>query len=239
MGLGKHCKAPMAAPTPTEGVILLHGLSRSARSMQALERALSASGFVTVNVDYPSRQCEIDALCATAIDGALNSPRLGNCQRIHFVTHSMGGILVRAYLAKHSIPRLGRVVMLGPPNQGSEIVDKLRHWRLFQWVTGPAGQQLGTEAGSLPNTLGPVTFELGVIAGDRSIDWFGSALIPGKNDGRVSVERTRVQGMRAHCVLHTTHAFMMRSHQVIASSIRFLEAGNFEDPADLHPLASA
>ena len=88
-----------------------------------------------------------------------------------FVTHSMGGILVRQYLRQHSVPHLHRVVMLGPPNKGSEVVDVLGNTPGFHFINGDAGLQLGTGQGSVPNTLGPVDFDLGIIAGTRSINW--------------------------------------------------------------------
>lgn len=216
-----------------EGVVLLHGLCRTDSSMRKMEVSLKETGFIVENVGYPSRTASIETLSDEAIDAALKSEKLKDCPKIHFVTHSLGGILVRSYFAQHSVDRLGRVVMLGPPNRGSEVVDSLKSWKLFQKLNGPAGSELGTEAGSVPNTLGPVNFECGVIAGDRSINWINSlAMIDGRDDGKVSVERTKVAGMKEHLVVHTTHTFMMRNKKVIAATIRFLKAGSF---APAHP----
>jgi len=130
-------------------------------------------------------------------------------------------------LSKHRIERLGRVVMLGPPNQGSELVDRLGSWRLFRWINGSAGQQLGTGPDSVPGRLGPVDFELGVIAGDRSINWINSGMIPGVDDGKVSVERTKVAGMKDHLVVHTTHPTMLSHRTVISAVSRFFGQGRF------------
>lgn len=210
-----------------DGVILLHGLCRTKASMEKMERALSRAGFVVVNVGYPSRSAKIPALSETAIAPALLSPALRHCPRIHFVTHSLGGILVRDYFKRHTDPRLGRVVMLGPPNRGSEVVDRLGAWWLFRKINGPAGGELGTAPDSTPNALGPVGFELGVIAGDRSINWINSAMIAGRDDGKVSVARTHVDGMRAHLIVHATHSFLMRDNEVISATIRFLQTGSF------------
>ncbi len=215
-------------PQPKDGIILLHGLCRTDSSMNKMEAKLKQAGFVVENVAYPSRTASIESLADEAIGKALEQSSLKDCPKIHFVTHSLGGILVRSYYARHEHGRLGRVVMLGPPNRGSEVVDNLKSWSLFQKLNGPAGSELGTDADSTPNTLGPVNFECGVIAGDRSINWINSlGMINGKDDGKVSVENTRVDGMKEHLVVHTTHTFMMRNNKVIAATIRFLKAGTF------------
>jgi len=213
-----------------EGVVLLHGLCRSKTSMSKMEAALAKDGFIVDNVSYPSRSEKIGPLSEAVVGNAMASPRLADCTRIHFVTHSLGGILVRSYFSRHSDPRLGRVVMLGPPNQGSEVVDKLGAWRLFKMINGPAGSELGTAKDSVPNRLGPVTFEVGVIAGDRSINWINSLMIQGRDDGKVSVERSKVQGMKEQLVVHATHPFLMRNDRVIASTMTFLKSGSFQQP---------
>lgn len=189
--------------------------------------ALEAAGYVVENVDYPSRTAKVETLAEAAVGRALGSERLRGCERVHFVTHSMGGILVRSHFARHREPRLGRVVMLAPPNQGSEVVDRLGGWGLFGLLNGPAGRQLGTAADSLPNRLGPVGFELGVIAGDRSINWINSCMIRGADDGKVSVERTKVAGMREHRVVHALHPTIMKNREVIGLTLRFLATGSF------------
>jgi triacylglycerol lipase len=210
-----------------DGVVLLHGLCRSDKSMDAMAEALAAEGYSVVNVDYPSRSATIEDLAATVIPAALGDPRLAGASRVHFVTHSLGGILVRCYLAGHSVPNLGRVVMLGPPNHGSEVVSRLSHFRFFSAVNGPAGGELGTGTDSVPNRLGPVAFDLGVIAGDRSINWINSMMIEGADDGKVSVERTKVAGMKGHVVVHATHPYLMKNRQVIGLTIAFLRTGQF------------
>jgi pimeloyl-ACP methyl ester carboxylesterase len=239
-----------------ECVILLHGLCRTSRSMMPMAQALSASGYRVLNVNYPSRTAAIETLSEDAIGRAVadaeNSPgpergallrstnkvlaeqcsalRSTNSAavKIHFVTHSLGGILVRSYLSRHTIPNLGRVVMLGPPNQGSEVVDKLGSWRLFKKINGPAGGELGTDKNSTSNKLGPANFCVGIIAGDRSINWINSLLIPGRDDGKVSVERTKLADMSDHIVLHATHPFLMRNRAAIRQTLHFLHTGRFE-----------
>jgi pimeloyl-ACP methyl ester carboxylesterase len=216
-----------AASAPEE-VILLHGLCRTSRSMAKMESALAGAGYQVRNVDYPSRMASIQRLADDAIGKAVGDCRRDGAVKIDFVTHSLGGILVRSYLARHSVPSLGRVVMLAPPNQGSEVVDKLGGLFLFKWINGPAGSELGTGTNSTPNRLGPATFPAGVIAGDRSINWINSLLIPGHDDGKVSVERTRLAGMSDHIVIHTAHPFIMRNREVIRQAIQFLRTGGFD-----------
>jgi triacylglycerol lipase len=211
----------------SEGVILLHGLCRTDQSMAKMATRLEQEGFVVVNVDYPSRTAAIETLASEVIGTALRDPKLAQTDKIHFVTHSMGGILVRQYLKHGTIDRLGRVVMLAPPNQGTELVDKLGDLVFFEMINGPAGNQLGTGTNSLPKQLGPVDFELGVIAGDRSINWINSRLIKGRDDGKVSVESTKVSGMRDHLVIHATHPFIMQNDAAIRATIQFLRQGHF------------
>lgn len=209
-------------------VILLHGLGRTNRSMAKLQHALTEAGHKVQNVGYPSRTAHVQKLADEAIGKAVADGQRNGATKIDFVTHSLGGILVRSYLARHFIPTLGRVVMLAPPNRGSEVVDKLGWLFLFKWVAGPAGNELGTTTNSTPNRLGPVNYPVGVIAGDRSIYWIGNCLIPGRNDGLVAVERTKLAGMKDHIVIHATHPFIMRNREAIRQTIQFLRMGVFD-----------
>lgn len=196
--------------------------------MQTMYEALRDASFAAVNVDYPSRERTIEELAPMAVGAGLDGCRaVGNIERIHFVTHSLGGILLRQYLANNEIPELGRVVMLGPPNQGSIAVDKFRDIPGFNWVNGPAGRQLGKGEASVPLSLGPAEFELGIIAGDRSIDPLTSAVLENPDDGRVSVEDTKLDGMDDFVVVSHSHAFMMRMRRPIELTINFLRSGEF------------
>jgi len=209
-----------------ECVILLHGLARSNHSMEKLAKALNDSGYLTVNEGYPSTQFKIDKLANDAITKAL--ARCPKEATIHFVTHSMGGILVRQYLHSNAIKNIGRVVMLGPPNKGSQVVDKLHKVPGFKLINGPAGMQLGTEEGSIPNQLGPADYEVGIIAGTRSINLILSSMLPNTDDGKVSVENTKLEGMSDHIELSVTHPFIMKNKKVIWQVIYFLKNGTFK-----------
>lgn len=208
-----------------EDVVLLHGLGRSARVMRPLERVLARSGYRVHNLDYPSTSASPDELVEH-----LHRAVSGCCAwsgRVHFVTHSLGGVLVRAYLEAHPMPQLGRVVMLAPPNHGSEYVDIAGDWRLFRVVLGPTAAQLGTSATSLPNRLPHAEFEVGVIAGTGSINPLGGALIAGENDGTVSLVSTRLAGMRDFIALPVSHTFIMRNAEATRQTLEFLRAGRF------------
>ncbi len=208
-----------------DSVILLHGLARSDRSMNKLQQALLQKGYRVHNVSYASTRNNIEKLAEEAIGPALKlCPK---AQKLHFVTHSLGGILVRQYLLRHEIDNLGRVVMLGPPNKGSEVVDKLRNFPGFHFINGDAGLELGTGEGSVPNQLGAANFDLGIIAGTRSINLILSRMIAGVDDGKVSVESTKLEGMHDHLELEVTHPFMMRNNKVIEQVIHYLETGRF------------
>lgn len=213
----------------SECVVLLHGLARTSASMEAMAQALRDEGFATVNVDYPSREHPIETLAPMAVGkGLVICEAAGATDKVHFVTHSLGGIVLRQYLANNNIENLGRVVMLAPPNQGSAAVDELSAVPGFDWLNGPAGRQLGKGSDSVPLALGPADFELGVIAGTRSIDPITSAVLEDPDDGRVSVDDTRLEGMDDFVIVEHSHAFMMRLAWPIELTIRFLKNASFE-----------
>lgn len=214
-----------------ECVVLLHGLARGSGSMVLIEERLLAEGYGVSNVDYPSRQHPIETLSNLAIQQGLADCGRQSAETIHFVTHSLGGILVRQYFKQNKRQDFsfepGRVVMLGPPNQGSEVVDVLKSIPGFELINGPAGMQLGTGVSDIPRQLGAVDFELGVIAGTQSINLFLSLFLPSPDDGKVSVVATKVQGMTDFITLPTQHPFMMRSKTVIEQTVHFLKYGAF------------
>ncbi|WP_444944574.1 esterase/lipase family protein [Microbulbifer sp. ZKSA006] len=223
----------LSASAHSACVILLHGLAKSDSSMEKLAKTIEAEGFKTVNIDYPSTKHPIETLANMAIAPAVE--QCGDSEAVNFVTHSMGGILVRQYLHSAEIKNLHRVVMLGPPNKGSEVVDKLGAFPGFKFAFGDAGLQLGTGAMSVPNKLGRANFDVGIIAGTRSMNLILSRLIPETDDGKVSVASTKLDGMNDHLQVPVTHVFMMKDKKVIAQVIHYLKHGVFQRADDQAP----
>ena len=206
-------------------VLLLHGIARSSRQMTKLEARLTALGFEVINLDYPSRKRTIEDL-ATLVDAELR--RLAPDDRpLHIIGFSMGGLVARGLIRWHRPARLGRVVQLAPPNCGSEVADMLKPRWAFRKFYGPAGQQLGTAADCHVGWLGAVDYELGIIAGTRSIDPVSSLIIDGPDDGKVAVRHTRLDGAADHITLPATHTFFPRNRHVIEQAMRFLLYGSF------------
>jgi pimeloyl-ACP methyl ester carboxylesterase len=213
-----------------DGVVLLHGISRTALSFRKMQVALERAGFATLNLDYASRRKPLEALAedihpaiqrfADRIDGS-----------VHFVCHSMGGLLARVYMARHRPKHLGRVVMLGTPNSGSEIADRLKNFGAYRAFFGPAGQQLGTKRDDAINALfPPLDYPVGIVAGNRSIDPLAGTMLPKPHDGRVSVKNTVIDGMADHIVVDTSHPWLVRNSVAVAQTIAFLQDGTFVKP---------
>ncbi|MCP5071743.1 MAG: alpha/beta hydrolase [Rhodobacteraceae bacterium] len=215
---------PVAAK---ECVVLLHGLARSTNSFLVMEWRLRRKGYDVINVGYPSKEATIESLAHTTIPNAIS--KCSKASKVHFVTHSMGGILLRYFMENSAtLPKnIGHVVMLGPPNKGSPVVDQLGVLPGFELWNGIAGMQLGTGRDSLPNRMGPVNFSLGVVAGDQSISPILSKIIDGPDDGKVAVESTKVAGMSDFIVLPVTHTFMMNNPAVFDQVAHYLKSGTF------------
>ncbi len=208
-------------------VILLHGLGRTSSSMSSLGNALKKEGYFVVNNSYPSTKKNIDEL-SSIVENGINECRKRNTDKINFVTHSLGGILVRNYFQTNHVPEAKRVVMLGPPNHGSEVTSKYKDRWWYRLSTGPAGQELGLELTSKPNQLKEIPLEVGIIAGTKSVDpWFSGAFET-DNDGKVSVESAKLEGMKDFIVVPHSHTFMPGFSDVHEQVSYFLLYGKFK-----------
>jgi predicted alpha/beta hydrolase family esterase len=219
---------------PRECVVLLHGLGRTGLSMKGIEWHLEDEGYRVVNEPYPSLFHGLDRLADMAVRSGLERCRAATRGQVSFVTHSLGGILVRAYLASHEVPELHRVVMLGPPNQGSQLAEYVASIEALEPIEPEVVEDLSSELSSLTSKLGPVAFELGVIAGNRNRRTFTPGAPDEPSDGTVAVSETRVEGMQDFVVLPVTHTFMMWDDEVLDQIVLFLRRGRFRhgSPAD-------
>ena len=223
------CPSP-PVDADAETVIVVHGLGRTPASMTILVERLEAAGFRVLNFGYPSTDETIESLVARL------RVRVEECcaqdlERVHFVTHSMGGLLVRFYLGEYSPNHMGRVVMLAPPNQGSEVADfvtdMVAESPVLSRIWGPSGSRLGTDSTGIAQQLGPANFEVGIITGNRSMNLINSWLIPGPDDGKVAVDRARLEGADAFLVVEATHTFIMNHRGVADQCIYFIREGRF------------
>lgn len=213
-----------------EVVILLHGIGLSKWSLSLLSRSLKRAGYDTINITYPSTKLSLDHISDWLAEKHLTSSVWDSYSKIHFVTHSMGGLVARRYLNKFretlNPDKMGRVVMLGTPNQGSEIADAMLRFPPYKWMFGPAGQELSTTAQSLNQDVS--YFEVGVIAGTAGWLYPISGLFfKGKHDGRVAVERTKLHDMKDHMVIRASHTLMIYKRKVHKEIIHFLKHGKF------------
>lgn len=213
-----------------ELIILLHGILRSKTDMLLLNNFFEKNGYDTLNILYPSREKSLEELTEFVQEKIQNCPQYhGDETTIHFVTHSMGGLIARYYIATHKPDNLGKVVMLGPPNTGSEFADWLSETEIlapaFKAIFGPAGQQLGTKYKHIDDDI---TYPLGVIAGNLSVNPLAPWILNGEHDGIVPVERTKIKGMTDHIVIPATHSFMMFNVDVMEQALYFLKHNRFD-----------
>jgi hypothetical protein len=203
--------------------------------MKGIEWYLNRRGYRVINARYPTHGLSVEQISDTYLAPLLQMEIPRSSAKIDFVTHSQGGIVLRQYLSNHDLPNLGRVVMLAPPNHGTEIVDHLQASRFARPFLGPGYRELGTGADSLPNRLGPVQFDCGVIAGDCSLNPLLSSMLTGPNDGKVTVASTQVDGMRDFLVLHYSHTWLMWRKNTLHQIHCFLESGRYDRTVSSSP----
>jgi pimeloyl-ACP methyl ester carboxylesterase len=212
-----------------EIVVLLHGIFRSKIDMHPMAKYLQGKGYATINILYPSREQSLEDSSDFVHNKITNDPNYNPDAKLNFVTHSMGGLITRYYIMRHKPKNLGKVVMLGPPNTGSEFADWLSDVKIlapaYKALYGPAGEQLRTDYKHID---GDITYPLGVIAGNASINPLAPWVLPGAHDGIVPVERTRIEGMTDHIVMPTSHSFMMFNSVVMKQALNFLKDGRFD-----------
>lgn len=214
-----------------EAVILIHGMGRSHRSMRKLEAFLKAKGYVTYNRSYPSTVANVERSAVHYINSALANISHETISKIHFVTHSLGGLLIRYFLSNHQIKKLGRIVMLSPPNQGSEVAERYRKHFWYKWITGVPGQQLHQNNNQLLQEMKPLKTEVGIIAGTRSSDpWFNHTF-EHPHDGKVSINGAQLPEMKQMIQVPHGHTFIMNKTSVKNHIANFLATGNFYRPA--------
>jgi pimeloyl-ACP methyl ester carboxylesterase len=219
------------ATDPKGNVLLLHGLGRTGLSMQMPGHALRRRGYRTLAPSYGLNRTMPDIIAWLA-------PRLdtftgGHDAPLHIVTHSLGGLVARALITARRPATLGRVVMLAPPNAGSGLADLVAELGLDTMLFGGVGAHLGTRRpAAIEAELGTVDYDLGIIAGNRAFDaGLAGRFLGGPHDGKVSVEATKLPGMRDHIVLPVQHTLMPHNPRVIAEIVRYLETGSFSDSA--------
>jgi pimeloyl-ACP methyl ester carboxylesterase len=221
-------------PMSGKAVILVHGMGRSSKSWPALTKRLERDGYLVLGFDYPSTRCEITESAeylAKVIDG------LDGIDQIDFVVHSMGGLVVRAYLAEHHDERIKRMVMLGVPNLGAEMADRVVSWPLYQWVCGPGGCQLGTDPAGLIASLPTPDFEFAIVSGAKGTPDGYNPLIPGDDDGTVTVASTRLPGAADFMLIGgTLHSFLMFDERVVDVTTRFLQTGRLRAAGEPQPI---
>ena len=220
-------------PMTGKVVVLIHGIVRSSGCFRPMEPELQAAGFTTLGFDYPSTRVSI-ARCDEYLRHFLES--LDGVEEIHFIVHSMGGLVVRAYLMGTPDPRIRRMVMLGVPNLGARMANHVKDLMLFKAIYGPAGQQLVEEAAGLIPTLPTPEFEFAVIAGARGTPTGFNPLIPGDDDGTVSVSATWLPGAADFMTVPVLHSFLMSDPATIAASRRFLETGALRESGVPEPI---
>lgn len=212
-------------------VVIIHGIGQYAWNMAGVEFSLKKQGYKTLNISYPSLKKNIDSLSDVIHDELKRKGVWESASpKIHFTTHSMGGLVLKAYLNKYKkeipLKKLGQVVMLAPPHGGSDIADLLLNFLPYKWIYGPAGQELTTKA-QIQNQA-KIYYNLGIIAGNKEWPYIIAAhILPNESDGRVALEKTKIMGMKDHITLSATHSFIAWKPSIHKQIIYFIKNMKF------------
>jgi pimeloyl-ACP methyl ester carboxylesterase len=207
-------------------VVLLHGMAVNSLYMLRLEKALSKEGYQIINMDYPSRKSTISDI-SNMIFKKLNLINKESNLKVHFVGFSMGCLVIRELLGKNELPNVGNIVLIGPPNHGSQVSDFLVNNIFYKAFFGPAGQQLTTNFAK-NNPFPSLQHTFGIIAGNVCLDPFSYFILPKENDGKITVESTKLEGMKDHIIIPISHTLMVFSNEVIKQVIYFLKYSHFK-----------
>ncbi len=210
-------------------VVLLHGFNDTHKHMLLFEKRLHSQGYHVLNIDYPSHQLTIEDTASAVAD--VLSQRVDRSRRMHFVTHSMGGVVTRCLLERYPQTNLGRVVMMSPPHHGSEWADLAGKINIPDQLRSKPILEMRTSPDSFVHQLGEVDYELGIIGANRHFGTLTSPVFSGENDGVVSIESMKVSGMKDFIVLRKLHITMVFSPKVIRQTTYFLQHGQFDHPA--------
>jgi len=222
------CASPPVSSTPkNETVVLLHGILRTSKHMKPLAEHLKNNGYNVLNIDYPSGKFPLEKLVDLTAEN-INSKLPVATEKVHFVGYSMGGLLARGIINKYRPANLGRVLLLATPNGGSEFANFWKENILYRKLYGEAGQQLTINNPAINEICGKIDYEVGVISGNFSIDQSSAYLISGENDGKVSIESSKIDGMRDHIVVSASHTFFPSNKEVKRQTLEFLRNGRFK-----------
>ncbi|HEX2861013.1 MAG TPA: alpha/beta fold hydrolase [Lacunisphaera sp.] len=213
-------------------VVLLHGIGMQSYVMNRLDASLRADGYRVINLSYPSRHLPFEQLAGEYLPARLAENDVGRAPKLHFVAHSMGSLLVRKLIQDARPANLGRVVMIGPPNHGSTAADYAKDNAVLSEFLGGNLVRLGTGEDAIARTLPPADFEVGIIAGEVAINPVFGGVLEGKNDGAVTVESAKLEGMRDFIVVPYSHTVMLWRTEVIEQVRTFLRDGMFSRPEE-------
>lgn len=212
-----------------EPVLLIHGLAESSFLMMPAACALRLAHYTPVFFDYPSTQNSVQEIANHDLREKIRSLRYE--EKFHIVAHSLGAVLLRYYLQDHEIPNLGRVVMMAPGNKGSPALSLYKHIPLFGPALGPSGIQSADDEDSIAHSLPEtISAETGIIAGCLSLDPVSFFSMRWPHDGKITVEGTKLDNMKDHITLPTSHDTMLFDPAALYQAVYFLQHGHFNQP---------